>query len=331
MKKEKNNEDACREVGKQFLKKSVFVGLDFFGKTLTKVPVGDQVFEEVGGENEGNGKVWVVNLGGDESTRGGMSDREHRLWSSILDRMSEVLVNFGKFSVYTLSLSVVLAYFWYSFVVYKKGLEYRYAPESLLDLAVLSGLFGWLGSRLAFVATHLPTFQVNWLRVFLLSAYPGYDYLGLLVGLVVGVSLLSRRGEVKLSDGVDLVGLGLPAAIAFERLGRVFSGQTTLVFGLPIEIFQVFLFLLIFVWLWKLEGEYRTFEWYRFRKTQAKSGFIFGMFLFLSGIVIGFNSILLGVVSVLVGVVVIYRQSGRSLDYDVKLLPFVKRWYTKSK
>ncbi len=233
--------------------------------------------------------------------------------------------------MYTLSFSVVLAYFWYSFVVYKKGLEFRYAPESLLDLAVLSGVFAWVGARLSFVLFHGATFQANWLRIFLLLAYPGYDYFGILVGLVVGVAWLSRRGEIKLSDGLDLVGLGLPGAIAFERLGRVFSGQVSLVFGIPGEILQAFLFLLIFVWLWKLEGEYRTFEWYRFRKTQARSGFIVGSFLFLSGMVIAFGDIFLGIGSILVGVVVVYHQSGRSLNNDVKLLPFVKRWYTKSK
>lgn len=254
--------------------------------------------------------------------------------------MSEVLANIGRFPVYTLSFFVVLAYFWYSFVVYKKGLEYRYAPESLLDLCVLGGVFGWLGSRVEFVLSHLSVFQTNWLRMFLLSAYPGYGYFGLLIGLVFGVGLLSRRGEIKFFDGVDLLGLGLPGAIAFERLGRVFSGQASLVFGLPIEIFQAFLFLVIFVWLWKLEGEYRTFEWYRFRKTQAKSGFIFGSFLFLSGLVIAashvwpklnLSALVFGLVSILLGMMVVYRQSGRSLAYDVKLLPFVKRWYTKPK
>ncbi len=254
--------------------------------------------------------------------------------------MSDVLVNIGRLSVYTLSSFVVLAYFWYGFVIYKKGLEYRYAPESLLDLSVLSGLFGWIGSRLGFILTHLPTFQANWLRVFLLNGYPGYDYFGLLIGLVVGVGLLARRGEVKGSDGLDLIGLGLPGAVAYERLGRVFSGQATLVFGLPVEIFQAFLFLLIFVWLWKLESDYRTFEWYRFRKTQARSGFIFGAFLFLSGLVIILSNVWpktnlvtvgLGLVSTIVGMVVVYTQSGRSLVHDVKLLPFVKRWYTKSK
>lgn len=254
--------------------------------------------------------------------------------------MNEILVTIGRFSVYTLSLSVVLGYFWYSFVVYKKGLEYRYSTECLLDLAIISGIFGWLGSRIGFIILHIPTFQANWLRVFLLSEYPGYDYFGLLLGLLVGVIVLVRRGEIKFYEGLDLVGLGLPGAIAFERLGRVFAGQGTLVFGAPVELLQTLFFLVIFVWLWRLEAEYRTFEWYRFRKTQARPGFIFGVFLFLSGFLILITNIYpklnssalgFGLASIAFGVLVVYRQSGRSLAHDVKLLPFVSKWYTKSK
>lgn len=254
--------------------------------------------------------------------------------------MNEIIVTIGRFSVYTLSLSVILGYFWYSFVVYKKGLEYRYSGECLLDLAVVSGIFGWLGSRIGFVFSNLPTFEANWLRVFLLSEYPGYDYFGLLLGLLAGVVLLARRGEIKFYEGLDLIGLGLPGAIAFERLGRVFAGQGTLVFGAPVELLQALFFLVLFVWLWKLESEYRTFEWYRFRKTQARPGFIYGAFWFVSGFLIMiFNAYprlnytveLLGVASVIFGIVLIYYQSGRSLAHDVKLLPFVNRWYTKSK
>lgn len=39
--------------------------------------MGDKVFEEVGGENEGDGKIGVVDLGGDECTSSGVGDREH--------------------------------------------------------------------------------------------------------------------------------------------------------------------------------------------------------------------------------------------------------------
>lgn len=254
--------------------------------------------------------------------------------------MSEILVSIGKFSVYTHSLLVVIGFFWYGFVLYKKGLEYRYERESLLDLAVMSAIFGWIFARIAFVIFNLSTFQLNWLRVVLLTDYPGYDYLGLLVGLVVAVVVLSRRGEIKLFEGLDLLGLALPGAICFERLGKVLSGEGRLVFGLPVEILQTFLFLLIFVWLWKLEREYRTIEWYRFRKTQARPGFIFGGFFFLSGLVFLLTSVwpsfslgdvILGAVSLVFGAIFIYARSGRSLAYDVKLLPGISRWYTKSK
>lgn len=254
--------------------------------------------------------------------------------------MSETLMGFGRLVVYTHSLFVVLAFFWYSFVIYKKGLEFRYEKESMLDLAVLSALFGFIFSRLGYVITNISTFNVNWLRVLLLVDYPGYNYLGLVLGLVIAVIFLTKRGEIRLFEGLDLLGLGLPGAIAFERLGVVLALESRAVLGIPVEILQAFLFLIIFVWLWKLEREYRTLEWYRFRKTQAKPGFIFGAFLFLSGFLIvgssiwpvmSLSEIIIGSLSVLSGIVVVYRQSGRSLAYDVKLIPFISKWYTKAK
>jgi len=235
-------------------------------------------------------------------------------------------------TVYILSLFVVLAYFWYCFVVYKKGLEFRYTAETLYDLVLLSGALGWLFARLGFAIEHFSVFKVNFLRLVLLSEYPGYNYLGLVVGLVLAVAILARREEIKSYEGLDLLGLGLPGAMAFERLGRVFSGEVRLVWQLPVELLQALVWLLVFVWLWRLEKEYRTFSWYRFRRTQARPGFIFGSFLFLSGLVMMLsNSWPLGLFGLILGAIIIYGRSGRSLSHDVKLLPVIGKWYTKSK
>ena len=235
-------------------------------------------------------------------------------------------------TVYILSLFVVLAYFWYCFVVYKKGLEFRYTAETLYDLVLLSGALGWLFARLGFAIEHFSVFKINFLRLVLLSEYPGYNYLGLVVGLVLAVAILARREEIKSYEGLDLLGLGLPGAMAFERLGRVFSGEVRLVWQLPVELLQALVWLLVFVWLWRLEKEYRTFSWYRFRRTQARPGFIFGSFLFLSGLVMMLsNSWPLGLFGLILGAIIIYGRSGRSLSHDVKLLPVIGKWYTKSK
>lgn len=251
--------------------------------------------------------------------------------------MSDVLVSLGRFSVYTLSLFTVVGYFWYSFVLYKKGLEFRYSGETLLDLAILSGVFGWIGARIGHVLSNLAIFEINWLRIVLLSEYPGYNYPGLVVGVILAVALLSRREEIKFYEGMDLMALGLSGASSFERLGRVFSGRVNLVLGLPVELLQALAFLLIFVWLWRLEKDYRTFDWYRFRKTQAKPGFIFGAYLLLTGFLVLASSVwptlsiyglILGGTGLAGGIVVVYSQSGRSLAHDVKLLPLISRWYT---
>ncbi len=253
--------------------------------------------------------------------------------------MNEILISVGRLSVFTLSFFLVVAYLWYCFVIYKKGLEFRYTPETLYDLCLLSGASGWLFARLAFVIEHFSVFRLNFLRVVLLSDYPGYNYLGLVIGLVVAVFILARREEIKYYEGLDLLGLGLPGAMAFERLGRVFSGEIHLVWQLPMELLQALVLLLVFVWLWRLEKEYRTFSWYRFRRTQARHGFIFGSFLILSGFVMMLanswpffkaSSMAFGLFELVLGMVIIYLRSGRSLAHDVKLLPVIGRWYTRT-
>ena len=51
MKKEEDDEDTGRKVGKQLLEKSGFVTFDFLSEALTDVPVGDIVFEKMRGDD----------------------------------------------------------------------------------------------------------------------------------------------------------------------------------------------------------------------------------------------------------------------------------------
>lgn len=39
--------------------------------------MGNKIFEEMRGEDEGDGEKGIVNFGGDEGARGGVSDRKH--------------------------------------------------------------------------------------------------------------------------------------------------------------------------------------------------------------------------------------------------------------
>lgn len=243
--------------------------------------------------------------------------------------MGEIVTRIGQLPVYTLSLFVVMSFLWFGFVVYKKGVEYHIRDESLFDLIILSGLLGWIFARFGFVIANLSIFSQNWLRIILVSAYPGYSFLGLFLGIVLADLLLSYRGEIKTYEGLDLLGLGFPAAASIWYLGLVFSGHISFVWHLPKELLLALCFLVAFVWLWKMEREYRTFEWYRFRKTQARSGFIFGAFLCFLGLILVASSLVvkinvvdlgIGAMFIVFGCVFVYWRSGRSLSHDVKAL-----------
>ncbi len=248
--------------------------------------------------------------------------------------MNGVLLKVGQFPVYTLSFFVVLGFLWFGFVVYKKGLEYHYRDESLFDLVIMASVFGWILARLGYVLLNLDIFSQNFLRVILLTDYPGYNFVGLLLGVVLASFLLSRQGELKFYEGLDLSGLGLMAALAIEQIGVVIAGAGEGVklgsLGLaPKELGSALVFLLCFVWLWRLEREYRTFNWYRYRRTQARSGFVFGMYLVFLGLTLALFSfvpklaemtLILGIASLVLGAIFIYWRSGRVLAHDVKTL-----------
>ncbi len=235
--------------------------------------------------------------------------------------MDGVLLRIGQFPVYIQSIFVVLAFLWFGFVVYKKGIEYHYKDESLLDLIILCGVLGWVLARLFFVVANLSSFSPNWLRIILLSEYPGYSFAGLLIGVYLANLLLSYSGELKLYEGLDLSSLGLAAAAAIGQVGLIFGGEVSLVWQLPKGLLLGLILLVCFVWLWRLEREYRTFEWYRYRKTQARSGFIFGSFLILFGVAIGvFGQFVLGILMLILGVIFIYYRSGRTLSIDIRNL-----------
>lgn len=236
--------------------------------------------------------------------------------------MSDVVFRIGTLPVYWLSVFVVISFLWFAFVIYKKGQEYHFHEESLLDLAVLSGVLAWLLARLVFVALHWSVFSANWVRVILLSNYPGYHLGGVVLGLILANFLLVKRGEVKTYEGLDLLALGLMGALPFERLGRVMVGEVVLLGPLPLELIQALLFLLAFVWLWRLEREYRTIKWYRFHQTTARPGFIVGA----AGVMLGtilvstgiwpkftLEQLIMGAIFILVGGGVIYSRSGRKL------------------
>lgn len=243
--------------------------------------------------------------------------------------MKEVLLTVEGVSVYTLSAFVFLAFLWSGFVFYKKATEYHENEDVVFNAILLMGVFAFAFSRLGFVVNQLDWFVGHWIRVFFIREYPGMSGWGVFLGMFLGILIIAVRAKKNLFSWLDLASLGLSAGVPIVYVANgVLSTEPIIGSFISIEVIKGLLLTLWFFFLWWAEGEYRTFEWYRFRKTQARTGFVTGMFVLGFGLVNLVVELLVGnntwwqgyTVLVVVGVVVVYIRSERRVKKDLQLL-----------
>src|SRR3989339_1569865 len=154
----------------------------------------------------------------------------------------EVLVNLGIFSIYTINVFIILAFFWVSFIFFKKGQEYHREEADLFDGILVMGVLSLIGARVAYVLTNLSEFSGHLPRTLLLSEYPGLSVWGVVTGIVIGSLLMVYKRGVKLFDWLDLVALSLPSGVAIVSLGVIASGKLspTIVYGIDWYLLEAF-------------------------------------------------------------------------------------------
>lgn len=238
--------------------------------------------------------------------------------------MNEV-IEVGWVQIYLFSLIILFAFLWFGFVFFKKAREYYIEEEVSLDSILLMGLLGVVMARLVFMITNMNIFGDSWIRVLFLKEYPGMSGWGAVLGLVLAVALVVRKTKQKLFDWLDLVSLALASALPIVEAGKLIMKQGGLLWGvIPEMMVSTVLLLMLFWGLWKVEKEYRTFDWYRYNKTQASAGFVtagviggYGVFKILMLLVVGvrdsWSDLWLGLGLVLAGGVLVYLRSGRKI------------------
>lgn len=238
----------------------------------------------------------------------------------------EILFSLGSLKVYTMSLFLVVAFFWSGMVIAKKAVEYHLGETEVFDaitlgllgVGVLSKIFGYLNLS-------------------------NYGFLALFIAVVGASWFLAKRSNEKFLTTLDVMALGVPMVFVWWNLGLFWAGSFS---GLPmsgewgvvseqlrvwpVELVRAFLSLLAFLWLWDLEREYRCFSWYRGRRSAANTGFIFGAMLIFWGVVEivgGFMSVNTGKlfflergIAIILGMAVIYWRSERNLRGDLGLV-----------
>lgn len=263
--------------------------------------------------------------------------------------MFPVLFSLGPLTVYTFGLFALLSLFFGSFILWKRGKEANLLEEEIFDSLVFVAISGLVSARVAFIVFHFERFGfsvLSWLSFF---RYPGLSFYGGLIGGLLALWLVCRRKDWSFFDISDIAVTGLSLAQAIGWVGAFFSGmgvgRSVSRFGLvfvgfteprfPVQLVWIVGFSFIFIFLWKVENRYRTFDWYRGRKTVVQTGFQtfsyligFGILQLLVASVVESKvywlyiptEILVGLISVVVGSVGLYLRSGRELSDDKESL-----------
>lgn len=191
-------------------------------------------------------------------------------------------------------IGLLLAFFIGSFVVWKKAKEDYYDENDVFDLIFQALLVAIILGRIVFWLTHGQELSWQWYKLIAIWAYPGENWLGMLVGMVVVFNRYCKRKRWDLFKTLDVSVAGLSLANAILSLSLFISGSgygrvTKFIMGMtppglseprwPVGLFGFIFWILMFGYLLWVEAKYRKFEWYQRFRGDAKPGFMFFSFL----------------------------------------------------
>lgn len=238
--------------------------------------------------------------------------------------MNDAVLKLGNISIYGFGVLAAFSFLWGSFVFYKKSLESHFDDHFVLDGVVLASFWAVIMGRLAFLILNISTFWNHFWRIFLLSDYPGVNKWGVIAGISLGIYLATRKTKAKFFDWFDFAALGITSGMAVFYSGLSLlslTWQYFLIAVLMVAFFGIF---------WKVEDRYRTFSWYRSKKTSARSGLISGLLISCWGLLFVLEMILFskmnltnligGILLFVGGFVLVYIRSGRTVSEDIKII-----------
>ena len=208
--------------------------------------------------------------------------------------MFPVLLAIGPFELRTLSVISVLAFLVMAFVFWRKGREEHYELGEYFDGFILATISGFLAGRVAFVALNWGQFGWQFLKYLDIVSYPGSNTVIALTAATLFLYQFAAKRKWDEFEVLDFWVLAVANGTLLTQLGLFLDGSsfgtvTELPVGVmfpgtqelrhPVQLYTAAFFMILAWYLSQVEYRFRTFEWYRGGKKNAKSGFLFAVFL----------------------------------------------------
>jgi prolipoprotein diacylglyceryltransferase len=232
-----------------------------------------------------------------------------------------------------------------AFAFWRKAKEEHYHEEQVFDAFLLSSLVGLIAGRLGFVILHAAEFAAQPWRVFDMINSSGGNLVCGLIGASLYLNYYAKRKKWDAFEVLDFWFMALALGMVFVQLGNFLAGvgfgnETVLPWGMvfpgvftkhhPAQLYALIFFVILYVYLQKVEYHYRTFMWYRAGKKTAQTGFLASVFLLATGIFMSLLQLIMpsqfmvngisadlafSVLMAVYGALLLYTRSGRSLAF----------------
>lgn len=236
---------------------------------------------------------------------GSIPTRGTRLTADVRDWIADmfpILFTLGHFSLRTMAVFSVIAFFLSGFVLWRKGREEHYSEAQFFDGFLLSTVAGFIIGRLGYILLHLSEFGWNVWKWLDFVSVPGSQPLLAMLGGLWYFYIFAKGKKWDAFEALDYYVTAAVFGLFWRYIGAFFDGSqyglpTNLPWGLvfpgmqekvhPVQIYFALFCLGWFLYLLKVEYQYRLFEWYRLGKKTAETGFLlattliaFGLFSF---------------------------------------------------
>jgi len=234
-----------------------------------------------------------------------------------------VLFSIGPFIVSPFGFFIALSFVIGAYLLWR-GLRDDYIEEEILTFTVFLSALSFFGARIFYYLSHLYIAGPNVFKILDLRGFPGYSFLGAVLGAIAVILYYSKKKEWDLWVVLDEVIKVFFVVIALSGFGYYLSSGSLYALGF------VALSLLFGIIRYFLTKYYRRFIWYKSGKPGFVSLTTFALFIFLyllldfffkKGIVwegAGFFVLSLYALGIT------YYRSGRSLKEDLRFFKFKK-------
>lgn len=199
--------------------------------------------------------------------------------------MLPVLFSAGPLTIYTFGFFLAVGFFLAAFIIWRRLFDLGFKEEKIIDGIIFSAFWGLILSRVFYIFQNFEKFGFFLGRWVFFGRYPGFSFWGALIGTILGWFWFCRWQKWDFWRVADEVTFGILPFLFLAQLGAFFDGTgggkpTSMPWGVffpgslvrqqPLCLFMAIFLFLIWVFLLKIERQWRTWSWY---KSQAP-GFI---------------------------------------------------------